>query len=182
MTLETLAMQGNYKMPVTMAAAIGTKIHEIRKNLIKECFSDFQNIEHRLETVANVHGITFINDSRSTKINSTWFALETINKPIIWIAGGMDTGTDYSILLGVVRKKVKAMICMGSDNNNLINAFKDLKIPVTTTQSMSEAVDLAYFAGIKGDTVLLSPACASFDLFIDYEDRGNAFKKAVKNL
>jgi UDP-N-acetylmuramoylalanine--D-glutamate ligase len=182
MTLETLAKQGNNNMQVSMAAAIGPKIQDIRKHLIKECFSDFQNIEHRLEVVANVHGITFINDSKATNVNSTWFALETINKPIIWIAGGADASNDYSILRGLVYKKVKAMICLGVENHHLINAFKGLDIPITTTQSITEAVDLAYIAGTKGDTVLMSPACASFDLFVDYEDRGNAFKKAVKNL
>jgi UDP-N-acetylmuramoylalanine--D-glutamate ligase len=182
MTLETLAIQGNHIPQVSMAAAIGTRINEIRKNLIKECFSDFQNMEHRLETVANVHGITFINDSKATNVNSTWFALETINKPIIWIAGGLDNGNDYDLLQGIVRKKVKALICLGIDNLQLISAFKGFEFPVTTTQSMTEAVDLAYVAGIKGDTVLLSPACASFDLFYDYEERGNAFKQAVRNL
>jgi len=182
MTIETLATQGNHNMQVSMAAAIGPKIHEIRKNLIKECFSDFQNIEHRLEMVANVHGITFINDSRATNVNSTWFALETISKPIIWIAGGVDTGNDFTILRGVVRRKVKAMIFLGVDNYHFISVFEDIDIPITTTQSVTEAVDLAYIAGTKGDTILLSPACASFDLFTDYEDRGNAYKKAVKNL
>ena len=182
MTLEKLAEQGNHNVQVSMAAAIGLKIHEIRKILIKECFTDFQNVEHRLETVANVHGIAFVNDSRATNINSTWYALETTTRPIIWIDGGVDTGNDYSILRAVVIKKVKAIISLGIDNQNLIMAFKDLNIPITTTQSMTEAVDLAYIAGTKGDTVLLSPACASFDLFIDYEDRGIAFKKAVKNL
>jgi UDP-N-acetylmuramoylalanine--D-glutamate ligase len=182
MTLETLAKQGNHTIQISMAAAIGTRINEFRKSLIKESFSDFQNIEHRLETVANVHGITFVNDSKATNINSTWFALETIGKPIIWIAGGVDTGNDYIFLQAIVRKKVKALICLGIDNFNLVNAFKGLNFPVTTTQSMAEAVDLAYVAGVKGDTVLMSPACASFDLFNDYEERGNAFKNAVKNL
>jgi len=182
MTLETLAIQGNHHIQASMAAAIGLRINEFRKSLIKESFSDFQNIEHRLETVANVHGITFINDSKATNVNSTWFALESINKPIIWIAGGVDTGNDYDLLMAIVRKKVKGLICLGIDNFNLVNAFNGLDFPVTTTESMTEAVDLAYVAGSKGDTVLMSPACASFDLFNDYEERGNAFKKAVRNL
>ena len=181
MTLEVLAQQGHH-IQVSMAAAIGSKIGEIRKNIIKECFSDFQQIEHRLEYIANVHGITFINDSRATNINSAWYALESINKPIIWIAGGVDTGNDYSMLWSMVSKKVKAMICLGVDNENLLQSFSGFNFPITSTRSIKEAVDLAYIAGKKGDTVLLSPACASFDLFTDYEERGNAFKKAVKNL
>jgi UDP-N-acetylmuramoylalanine--D-glutamate ligase len=182
MTLETLARQGNQVVQKSMAEAIGQRINEMRKNLIKESFSDFQNVEHRLETVANVHGITFINDSKATNINSTWYALESIGKPIIWIAGGVDPGNDYEPIMNIVRKKVKALICLGVDNVNLIRTFGSLDIPVTSTQSIAEAVDLAYVAGTKGDTVLMSPACASFDLFNNYEERGNAFKRAVKNL
>jgi UDP-N-acetylmuramoylalanine--D-glutamate ligase len=182
MTLETLAKQGNQNHQVSMAAAIGPRINEIRKNLIKECFSDFQHIEHRLEVVSNVHGITFINDSRATNINAAWYALESINKPIIWIAGGLDSGNDFSILRGLVNKKVKALICLGIDNYHMIGAFRGLDIPITSTQSITEAVELAYVAGVKGDTVLMSPGCASFDLFADFEERGNEFKKAVRNL
>lgn len=182
MTLETLARQGNQIGQSSMAAAISPRVHEIRKNLIKESFSDFHRLEHRLETVANVHGITFINDSRATNINSAWYALETISKPIIWIAGGLDSGSDFSILRSLVNRKVKALICLGIDNHHLIEAFRGLEIPITSTQSIDEAVDLAYVAGAKGDTVLMSPGCASFDLFSDYEERGNAFKRAVKSL
>ena len=182
MTLENLASQGNKPIQVSMAAGIGPRISEIRKDSIKESFSDFQDIEHRLEKVANVHGIEFINDSKATNVNSSWFALEVMTKPVIWIAGGVDTGNDFTILRDLIRKNVKAIICLGQDNEALIAAIRETNVPYLTTQSMSEAVELAYLAGTKGDVVLLSPACASFDLFLDYEDRGNAFKKAVRNL
>jgi len=182
MTLEKLASQGHHSTQGSMAAGIGIRISEIRKDFIKESFSDFQDSEHRLERIANVHGIEFINDSKATNVNSTWFALESMTKPVIWIAGGVDTGNDFSILSGLIRKRVKAIICVGLDNDNLISAIRKTEVPYLTTYSMTEAVELAYLAGIKGDVVLLSPACASFDLFLDYEDRGNAFKKAVRNL
>jgi UDP-N-acetylmuramoylalanine--D-glutamate ligase len=182
MTLEKLASQGHHSIQGSMAAEIGIRISEIRKDFIKESFSDFQAAEHRLEKIANVHGIEFINDSKATNVNSTWYALETMTKPVIWIAGGVDTSNDFSILCGLIRKAVKAIICLGVDNENLISAIRQTDVPYLTTHSMTEAVELAYLAGTKGDAVLLSPACASFDLFMDYEDRGNAFKKAVRNL
>jgi UDP-N-acetylmuramoylalanine--D-glutamate ligase len=182
MTLEKLAFQGHQTIQGSMAAGIGGRIKDIRKDFIKESFSDFQDIEHRLETIANVHGIEFINDSKATNVNSTWFALETMTKPVIWIAGGVDTGNNFKILYGSIRKCVKAIICLGLDNDHLISAITEMGVPFLTTKSMTEAVELAYLAGIKGDVVLLSPACASFDLFVDYEDRGNAFKKAVRTL
>jgi UDP-N-acetylmuramoylalanine--D-glutamate ligase len=166
----------------SMAAGIGTRTSEIRKDFIKESFSDFLDMGHRLEKIANVHGIEFINDSKATNVNSTWFALESMTKPVIWIAGGVDTGNDFRILCGLMRRCVKAIICLGVDNDNLVAAIQQTDVPFLTTQSMTEAVELAYLAGLKGDVVLLSPACASFDLFTDYEDRGNAFKKAVRNL
>jgi UDP-N-acetylmuramoylalanine--D-glutamate ligase len=182
MTIETLALQGNSTIYGSMAAGIGTRIHEIRNDFIKNCFTDFQGIEHRMEHVANVHGIEFINDSKATNINSTWFALESINQPIIWIAGGIDKGNDYAMLLPLVLKKVKAIICLGKDNRRLLSCFGGLNIPLTETISMEEAIDLAYIAGKIGDVVLLSPASPSFDLYKDYEDRGYNFKKAVRSL
>jgi UDP-N-acetylmuramoylalanine--D-glutamate ligase len=182
MTLEILASQGHHSLQGSMAAGIGTRISEIRKDFIKESFSDFLDIEHRLEKISNVHGIEFINDSKATNVNSTWFALESMVKPVIWIAGGVDTGNDFSILCGLIRKCVKAIIFLGTDNDNLISAIQETDVPYLSAQSMTEAVELAYLAGTKGDAVLLSPACASFDLFLDYEDRGNAFKQAVRNL
>jgi UDP-N-acetylmuramoylalanine--D-glutamate ligase len=182
MTLETLALQGHPGVHSSMAASITARIKEVRKNSIKECFSDFQKMEHRMESVANVHGIEFINDSRSTNINSTWFTLESMSKPVIWIAGGMDSGTDYAQLKPLLRAKVTSIIFLGMDSDHLISSMSDLEIPVTDASTMEEAVDLAYVSGKIGDAVLLSPGCASFDLFKDYEERGNAFKKAVKQL
>jgi UDP-N-acetylmuramoylalanine--D-glutamate ligase len=182
MTLEILASQGHQVVQSSMAAGIVPRISEIRKDYIKESFSDFRDMEHRLEKVANVHGIEFINDSRATNVNSAWFALESMTRPVIWIAGGADTGNDFTMLTGLIRKCVKAVICLGMDNDALISAISETHVPWLTTQSMDEAVELAYLAGTKGDVVLLSPACASFDLFMDYKDRGNAFKNAVKSL
>jgi UDP-N-acetylmuramoylalanine--D-glutamate ligase len=182
MTLETLALQGHPGVHSSMAASIITRIKDVRNNFIKECFCDFQQIEHRMEFVTNVHGIEFINDSRSTNINSTWFTLESMSKPVIWIAGGKDTGTDYSLLKPLLRVKVRSIIFLGMDSTNLVLSISDLKIPITEASTMDEAVELAYSAGTIGDVILLSPGCASFDLFNDYEERGNAFKKVVKQL
>jgi len=182
MTLETLALQGHPGVHSSMAASITARIMEVRSNFIKECFCDFQHVEHRIETVGNVHGIEFINDSRSTNINSTWFTLESMSKPVILIAGGMDSGVDYSQLKPLLRSKVKAIIFLGMDSSHLLSSMRDLEIPITDAANMNEAVELAYFAGSMGDIILLSPGCPSFDLFKDYEERGNAFKKAVKQL
>lgn len=182
MTLETLALQGHPGVHSSMAASITARIKEVRSTLIKECFSDFQHTEHRMEFVTNVHGIEFINDSRSTNINSTWFTLESMVKPVIWIAGGMDSCLDYSQLKPLLRAKVKSIIFLGMDSSHLVSAMSDLEMPITEAVSMDEAVELAYFSGLMGDIVLLSPGCASFDLFKNYEERGNAFKKAVKLL
>ncbi len=182
MTLETLALQGHPVVHCSMAASITARIKDVRSNFIRECFCDFQNMEHRMESVANVHGIEFINDSRSTNINSTWFTLESMSKPVIWIAGGMDSGIDYTPLKLLLKAKVKAIILLGMDSTYLISSMADLDIPLTDASTMYDAVDLAYCAGVMGDVVLLSPGCASFDLFKDYEERGIAFKKAVKQL
>jgi UDP-N-acetylmuramoylalanine--D-glutamate ligase len=165
-----------------MAASIIPRIKEVRNNFIKECFCDFQATEHRMEFVTNVHGIEFINDSRSTNINSTWFTMECMSKPIIWIAGGKDTGTDYTLLKPLLRLKVRSIIFLGMDSTNFIQSMSDLKIPITDASTMDEAVELAYFAGTMGDVILLSPGCASFDFFKDFEERGNAFKKIVQKL
>jgi UDP-N-acetylmuramoylalanine--D-glutamate ligase len=182
MTLETLALQGHPGVHSSMAASITARIKEVRSNFIRECFCDFQRMEHRMESVGNVHGIEFINDSRSTNINSTWFTLESMSKPVIWIAGGMDSCIDYPQLKPLIRSKVKLIVFLGMDSTHLIASLSDLEIPVTDALTMDEAVELAYFAGEMGDIVLLSPGCASFDLFKDYEERGNAFRKAVKQL
>jgi UDP-N-acetylmuramoylalanine--D-glutamate ligase len=182
MTLEELALQGRHNLYNSMAAGIAGRLLDIRKENIRQSLSDFQNVEHRLEYVARIHGIEFINDSKATNVNSTWFALESIDKPIIWIAGGIDKGNDYTMLFEMVQRKVKAVICLGLDNSVIINTFRDKVESVYETQSAQQAVLLAYSIGKPGDVVLLSPACASFDLFHNYEDRGNQFKQAVKGL
>jgi UDP-N-acetylmuramoylalanine--D-glutamate ligase len=182
MTLEELALQGKHNVYNSMAAGISSRLIDLRKETIKECLADFQNVEHRLEFVANIHGIEFINDSKATNINSVWYALESLNKNIIWIAGGIDKGNDYTKLFELVKHKVKAIICLGIDNEKLIDAFKDKVSYISETSSIEEAVELAYYLGRKGDAVLLSPACASFDLFENFEERGSKFKAAVNAL
>jgi UDP-N-acetylmuramoylalanine--D-glutamate ligase len=182
MTLEELALQGKHNVYNSMAASIAAKLVDIRKENIRQSLSDFENIEHRLEFVARIHGIDFINDSKATNVNSTWYALETVDSPIIWIVGGVDKGNDYKKLEELVSQKVKAIICLGVDNAKLIETFADRVDAIYETMSAEQAVLTAYTIGKKDDTVLLSPACASFDLFDNYEDRGNKFKKAVRNL
>jgi len=182
MTLEELALQGKHNVYNSMAASIASKLVDIRKESIRQSLSDFENVEHRLEFVARIHGIDFINDSKATNVNSTWYALETTDTPVIWIAGGIDKGNDYTKLMKLVPEKVKAIICLGKDNSKLIELFADLVPAIYETNSAEQAVLTAYTIGKKGDTVLLSPACASFDLFDNYEERGNKFKQAVRNL
>jgi UDP-N-acetylmuramoylalanine--D-glutamate ligase len=182
MTLEELALQGKHNVYNSMAAGLASRLVDLRKESIKQCLSDFENVEHRLEFVANIHGIEFINDSKATNINSVWYALETLNKKVIWIAGGIDKGNDYTKLFSLVKQKVKAIICLGIDNEKLIDAFKDKVEYISETSSAEEAVNLAYYLARKGDTVLLSPACASFDLFENFEERGRKFKEAVNAL
>mgnify|MGYP002619660293 CR=1 FL=1 len=182
MTIEQLALQGRHNIYNSMAASISAKLIGLRKETIKRCLEDFENVEHRLEFVANVHGIEFINDSKATNINSTWWALESANKPVIWIAGGIDKGNDYSLLGDLVKKKVKAIVCLGLDNSRIFEAFSDAVETIIETHSAGDAVKVAYSLGEPGDLVLLSPACASFDLFENYEDRGKQFKQHVKQL
>ncbi len=182
MIYETLATEGKSTRYDWLAATIGPKIREIRKKYIMESFCGFQQFEHRLEFVAMIQGMEFINDSKSSTINATWFALENFNKPVVWIVGGVEIGNDYSIVYPQVSAKVKAIICLGKDNRRIHEAFTPLGIPITNTASMEEAVQQAYIMGEKGDVILLSPACASFDLFGNFEERGKAFRKAVKNL
>ncbi len=182
MTMQELALQGKHNLYNSMASGIAARILEVRKDIIRECLSDFQNIEHRLELVNDVYGISFINDSKATNVNSTWYALESMTKPVVWIAGGVDKGNDYTQLEGMVKAKVKTLVCLGKDNAKLIAAFGDYVENVIEVETMRDAVYQAYKAGVKGDAVLLSPACASFDLFDDYEDRGRQFKEAVRNL
>ena len=182
MFLEELALQGKHNQYNSMAAGIAARVVEIRKEVIKESMSDFQNVEHRLEFVARVHGIEFINDSKATNVNSTWYALESMQNPVVWIVGGVDKGNDYASLKDLVKTRVKAIVCLGTDNKKIIKAFKDMIPEIVETKSAKEAVAAAYKIGKKGDTVLLSPCCASFDLFENYEDRGEQFKKAVRAL
>jgi len=182
MTLEELALQGKHNVYNSMAASVASKLVDIRSESIRQSLSAFENAPHRLEFVARIHGIDFINDSKATNVNSAWYALETADTPLIWIAGGIDKGNDYSKLEELVSQKVKAIICLGIDNARLIETFGPRVEAIYETQSAEQAVLTAYTIGKKGDTVLLSPACSSFDLFENYEDRGNKFKQAVRNL
>lgn len=182
MTIHELALKGRHNIYNSMAAAIAGKVLNIRKDTIRESLADFQGVEHRLEPVITVCGINFINDSKATNVNSTWYAIECMENDIIWIVGGIDKGNDYSELFSVVRKKVKAIVCLGKDNRKIVEAFKDIVPTIVETASMEEAVRSSYYLAKKGETVLLSPACASFDLFKNYEDRGRQFKNAVRNL
>lgn len=181
MTIHKLALNGKHNIYNSMASGIASRVLDLRKELVRESLSDFQNVEHRLESVAYVNGIEFINDSKATNINSVWYALESMTKPVVWIAGGVDKGNDYEELLPLVKQKVKALVCLGKDNTKLKEAFEGV-IDVYDTQSALEAVKLSYKLAVKGESVLLSPACASFDLFEDYEHRGQEFKKAVREL
>jgi UDP-N-acetylmuramoylalanine--D-glutamate ligase len=182
MSIHELALPGKHNLNNSMAAGIAARVIEIRKEVVRESFADFENIEHRLEFVNSVHGIDFINDSKATNVNSTWYALESMENPVIWIAGGVDKGNDYSMLSELVKTRVKAIVCLGVDNQKIIDAFKDVVPVIVETKSADEAVQTAYRIGKKGDSVLLSPACASFDLFENYEDRGRKFKDAVRAL
>lgn len=182
MSIHDLALQGKHNAANSMAAGIAARVLDIRKEIIRDSLTDFQNIEHRLEFVARVHGIEFINDSKATNVNSTWYALESINKPIVWIAGGVDKGNDYANLEELVTSKVHTLVCMGEDNEKL-KAFFDGKVEnIAEARSAQQAVALAYRYAQKEQVVLMSPACASFDLFENYEDRGTQFKEAVKAL
>jgi UDP-N-acetylmuramoylalanine--D-glutamate ligase len=182
MFINDFALKGIHNSYNSMAAAIAANVLNIRKDVIRESLIDFQNVEHRLEYVASVGGVEFINDSKATNVNSTWYALESMDKPVVWIVGGVDKGNDYTALLPLVKDKVKVIVCLGTDNNKIHEAFgKDVDLMLNTS-SAEEAVHVAKRFAAKGDVVLLSPACASFDLFANYEDRGWQFKAAVKNL
>jgi len=182
MTIQKLAMQGKHNLFNSMAAGMTGRILDLRKEGIRESLQSFEGVEHRLEFVQEVNGITFINDSKATNVNSVWYALECATTPVIWIAGGIDKGNDYSTLVPLVRDKVKHMICLGKNNAPLHNAFDELVESSWDVSSAEEAVAKAYELGQPGETALLSPACASFDLFGSYEQRGRAFKAAVRRL
>ncbi len=180
--VSQFALRGKHNVSNTMAAATAANILKIRKETIKRSLYDFKAVEHRLESILKIGGIEFINDSKATNVNATYYALESMNTPTVWIVGGTDKGNDYSELIPLVKKKVKAIVCLGLDNSKILAAFDGLVDNIVETNSMQDAVRTAYMFGRKGDTVLLSPACASFDLFKNYEDRGNQFKQEVKSL
>ena len=182
MFVEQLALQGRHNIYNSMAAGIAARFVEVRKSDIRESLSDFENIEHRLEFVTKVYGVDYINDSKATNVNSTWYALESMQNPTVWIVGGVDKGNDYDMIKDLVKQKVKAIVCLGVDNKKIIKAFKDVVSVIVETKSADEAVRASARIATKGDTVLLSPCCASFDLFDNYEDRGRKFKQAVKSL
>lgn len=182
MSIHDLALQGKHNIYNSMAAGIAAKVLEIRKDIIRDSLSDFENIEHRLEFVTKVHGIDFINDSKATNVNSTWYALESMNSPVVWIVGGIDKGNDYNILKDLVKEKVKAIICLGTENEKIHKAFSGIVPSIVDASTADEAVKRSYQLAKNGDVVLLSPACASFDMFENFEDRGRQFKKAVRSL
>lgn len=182
MSISELALQGKHNIYNSMASGIAAKVLELRNESIRESMGNFKNIEHRLEFVAKISDVTYINDSKATNVNSTWYALESVGADVVLIMGGVDKGNDYSMLKDLVRSKVSAIVCLGKDNKRIHEAFEDDVEIIVNTFSASEAVQVAYHLAKKGSTVLLSPACASFDLFKNYEDRGNQFKAAVKEL
>lgn len=182
MTIEELALQGKHNLSNSLAAGISARLLQVRSESLRQSLTNYKNAAHRLEYVANVHGVAYYNDSKATNVNSTWYALEHFKQPIIWIAGGQDKGNDYSSLLPLVKQKVKAIICLGVDNEKLIENFKEHIEVIAEAATAEQAVVYASLIAVKNDVVLLSPACASFDLFINFEDRGDQFKRAVKKL
>jgi UDP-N-acetylmuramoylalanine--D-glutamate ligase len=182
MDINELALQGKHNSYNSLAAGVAGRLLNIRKETIRESMANFDSIEHRLEPVLQIYGINFINDSKATNVNSTWYALETMKEPTIWIAGGVDKGNDYAQLLPLVKQHVRAIICLGEDNSKLHAEFDGEVEMVVDAADMDEAVRMSYKIGAKGNNVLLSPACASFDLFENYEDRGRQFKDAVRKL
>jgi len=182
METETMALEGKHNMKNAMAATSVAKLMKIRNATIRESLSNFQGVEHRLEKVLKIQNVQYINDSKATNVNATFFALDSMNTPTVWIVGGVDKGNDYNELMSLVREKVKAIICLGVDNKKIIDVFGNVVDMMVEVTSMEDAVKMAQRLSEKGDTVLLSPACASFDLFENYEDRGNQFKQAVKHL
>jgi len=182
MTTDALALEGKHNVKNTMAAMTAAKLVSIRKESIRESIANFQGAPHRLEKVLKIHHVQYINDSKATNVNSVFYALDSIKTPIVWIAGGQDKGNDYKELMPLVREKVKAIVCLGLDNEKIKDVFGNVVDLMVETFAMEEAVKVAYKIAERGDTVLLSPACASFDLFENYEDRGNQFKNAIKSL
>ena len=182
MTIHDLALQGKHNCYNSMAGGIAAKLLGITNDVVRDCLADFEKIEHRLEPVLKVYGVDYINDSKATNVNATWYALDSMNKPVVWICGGVDKGNDYEELVPLVNDKVKAIVCLGTDNSKLIRTFGGVVELIQDTASMDDAVKAAYRFAEKGDAVLLSPACASFDLFANYEDRGRQFKEQIRLL
>jgi UDP-N-acetylmuramoylalanine--D-glutamate ligase len=182
MSVHELSLKGRHNTYNSMAAGIAGNVLKIRNDVIREALMDFQGVEHRLETVMKVHGINFINDSKATNVNSTWYALESVKAGMVWIVGGVDKGNDYSELYNLVENKVKAIVSLGTDNEKVIKAFDGKVESIVEAKTMEEAVKAAYYLARDGESVLLSPACASFDLFESFEDRGRQFKEAVRSL
>lgn len=182
METEYIALEGKHNMKNAMAATSVAKLMQIRNATIRESLSNFQGVEHRLEKVLKIQNVQYINDSKATNVNATFFALDSMNATTVWIVGGVDKGNDYSELMPLVREKVKAIVCLGIDNTKIIEAFGNVVDLVIEVDNMYDAVNMSAHIAEKGEIVLLSPACASFDLFENYEDRGNQFKRAVKGL
>ncbi|WP_378185510.1 UDP-N-acetylmuramoyl-L-alanine--D-glutamate ligase [Aquimarina sp. W85] len=182
MPTANLALKGNHNVKNAMAAATVAQLLRIRKNTIRECLENFHGVEHRLEDVLKINNVQYINDSKATNVNAAFYALDAMKSPTVWIVGGVDKGNNYSELYALINEKVKAIICLGVDNTKIINAFGNCVDNIVETQSMKEAVQYAYKIAERNDNVLLSPACASFDLFKNYEDRGRQFKEAVREL
>jgi UDP-N-acetylmuramoylalanine--D-glutamate ligase len=182
MTIDELALQGKHNTFNALAAGLSARLLQVRDEAIRESLAHFEGLPHRMEAVAHVGGIHFVNDSKATNVNSTYYALESMKTPTVLILGGVDKGNDYSELYGLVEKKVKAIVAMGTDNSKIAAAFEGRVHLLAETASMEQAVRMAYQLASKGDTVLLSPCCASFDLFENYEDRGIQFKACVRAL
>ena len=182
MAINKLALEGKHNVKNAMAATTVAQLMKIRKDTIRESLTNFQGAEHRLEKVLKIQNVQYINDSKATNVNATFFALDSMTTPTVWIVGGVDKGNDYDELMPLVREKVKGIICLGVDNKKLVDKFENVVEVLVETTSMDEAVKIANKIAEKGDTVLLSPACASFDLFENYEDRGRQFKQAVQKL
>lgn len=182
MNIKDLSLAGIHNVYNSMAAGIAGRLMDVRKETIKQSLVEFENIEHRLEFVSRIKGVDYINDSKATNINAAWYALESMSRPVIWIAGGIDKGNDYNLISNLVKTKVRALILLGKDNSRMFRYFESVVTDIVETSSMLDAVKSAYYLADDGDAVLLAPACASFDLFDNYEDRGRQFKQAVYDL
>ena len=175
-------LKGRHNLLNAMAAVSVARLLEVSKDSIRESLTSFMGVPHRLEHFLKIHNVNYINDSKATNVNATYYALDSVRSQLVWIAGGVDKGNDYSALLPLVREKVKAIVCLGVDNTKLLEVFSPVVEVIIETQSVDEAVKIAHKIAHKKETVLLSPACSSFDLFKNYEDRGEQFKQAVRNL